>query len=93
MNLSNNSMLVAVLVTGFATMPTFAQTPPGGGTSPVLMDRTADQPNRLYGETNRDRSFDWGYLGLLGLAGLMGTRRKRDDRADVRTYDQGQALR
>lgn len=54
----------------------------------MLMDRTAEQPDRLYGETNRDRGFDWGYLGLLGLAGLMGTRRK-DDRADVRTYDQG----
>lgn len=85
MKLSNNSMLVAVLVTGFATMPTFAQTQPGGGTSPVPMDRTAGQADRGYGETNRDRGFDWGWLGLLGLAGLMGTRRRRDDRADVRT--------
>jgi hypothetical protein len=75
MNFSRNTLRVAVLVTGLLTLPSFAQNQPGIATSPAPVDRTVGQADRGYGETNRDRGFNWGWLGLLGLAGLMGSRR------------------
>ncbi len=70
----------AVLSTGLAllplTMPSYAQSSTGSGTgtgagsNPSTVDKTTNTGNAA--NTNDDRGFDWGWLGLLGLLGLAG---------------------
>jgi hypothetical protein len=76
----------AVLSTSLAllplTMPSYAQSSNGSGTgtrsgsNPSAVDNTTN--------TNDNRGFDWGWLGLLGLLGLAGLAAPRGE--VTRTY-------
>lgn len=44
-------------------------------------------PNAGVNNTQGDRDFDWGWLGLLGLLGLAGLTRKPEDRVAYREPD------
>ena len=64
------------LVLGLAcAAPAVSQTTGGTG-STTTPSTTASTTAPIGG--NRDRDFDWGWLGLLGLIGLAGLRRPRD---------------
>jgi len=51
------------------TLPVFAQTTPGDGTTTT--------PGQTTVYDRQDDGFDWGWLGLLGLLGLAGLAGKK----------------
>ena len=64
------------LVLGLAcAVPAVSQTT--GGTGSTSAPTTTSAPAAPVGG-DRDRGWDWGWLGLLGLIGLAGLRRPRD---------------
>jgi hypothetical protein len=65
------------LVLGLAcAVPAASQTTGGTGTTGTTGAPTTSTSAPIGGD--RDRDFDWGWLGLLGLIGLAGLRRPRD---------------
>jgi MYXO-CTERM domain-containing protein len=73
------------------TLPASAQTEsaPSGTTTNTAPDTTTTAPSQGVDNTTTntegDRDFNWGWLGLLGLAGLAGlSGRKNDDRVAYR---------
>ena len=52
----------------------------------TFAQNTGTAPDRApVTRVERDRGFDWGWLGLLGLFGLMGLKRRPDTYTGTRT--------
>ncbi len=79
-----------------AHLPASAQTNTAPGTNSRTTTTTTPRSDVYSADTNRDRDFDWGWLGLLGLSGLLGLMpRKREEnvRYTTTTGDRDPAVR
>lgn len=89
MNSSNVSRFVgAGVLAASVSLATMAQ-PASAQTSTNRSDTYNTSTQRVdNADYNRDRDFNWGWLGLLGLAGLAGFARKPEQRVDYRERDE-----
>ena len=86
-------IIAAGLAIAPAHLPASAQTDTTGGTNSTT---TTTTPRSDVYNTETDRDFDWGWLGLLGLSGLLGLiPRKREEnvRYTTTTSDREPAVR
>jgi hypothetical protein len=87
-------ILAAGLAVVPANLPASAQTDTAPGTN--SRTTTTTTPRSDVYNTDADRDFDWGWLGLLGLSGLFGLMpRKREEnvRYTTTTGDRDPAVR
>jgi hypothetical protein len=84
-------ILAAGLAVVPANLPASAQTDTVPGTNNPT---TTTTPRSDVYNTDADRDFDWGWLGLLGLSGLFGLiPRKREETVRYTTTDRDPAVR
>jgi MYXO-CTERM domain-containing protein len=72
--LVSTSALVSSLVLVPLVVPASAQTSSGTNSSP-----SGTSSYQQSGTGNRDRGFDWGWIGLFGLIGLAGLTGRRHE--------------
>lgn len=87
-------ILAAGLAVVPANLPASAQTDTAPGTNSTT---TTTTPRSDVYNTDADRDFDWGWLGLLGLSGLFGLMPRKREEENVRytttTGDRDPAVR
>jgi len=88
-------IIAAGLAIAPAHLPASAQTNTAPGTNSRDTTTTTTPRSDVY-SAEKDRDFDWGWLGLLGLSGLLGLMpRKREEnvRYTTTTGDRDPAVR
>jgi hypothetical protein len=81
----SKAISTGALVTGLAIMPLSA--PVQAQTNSDGTTTTTPNTGIYNSEADRDRSFDWGWLGLLGLIGLAGLAGKKRSEEPTRYRD------